>query len=513
MKKQIRVLIIEDSEDDAFLEINELIIGGFDIVWERVETREAFLSAISKSWDCIISDYSLPKYSGTEALEEYKKSGLDIPFIIVSGTIGEETAVAAMRGGAHDYILKDKMQRLAPAIERELREAEIRRQNKQAEEEIRKFKLGIERSSDIVFITDPEGVIRYANKSFEKVYGFSQEETIGKTPRILKSGTIPLERYENFWSTLLRKDVFSGEILNKTKDGHLLTVEVSHNPILNENDSIIGFLAVHRDITARKLAEVELIKAKEKAEESDRLKSAFLANMSHEIRTPLNSIIGFSELIIDPSFELEQHSKFAKLINVSGNNLLAIITDIMDISKIESGQIQITKTQFPVNKLINSIYNEYVFKAIEKGIELRIDNLIQKMEVIINTDYSRLKQIIEKLVVNAIKFTERGVIEVGIKKVGNYIQFQVVDSGIGIPKEFHEKIFERFRQVEAADTRKHGGNGLGLPISKGLVELLGGAIWLESELGKGSTFYFLIPITEKLEEQRAFKISNRQSSV
>jgi signal transduction histidine kinase len=253
-----------------------------------------------------------------------------------------------------------------------------------------------------------------------------------------------------------------------------------------------AMLEIFQDISEKKEAEIELIAAKEKAEESDRLKSAFLANMSHEIRTPLNSIIGFSDLLVDPFYDIDQYAEFANLIRMNGRNLLSIINDIMDLSKIEAGHVQVNKRLFSVNQLILDIHENCLFKAMEKGIELRIGRYPQ-MEIFIESDETKLRQVLVNCVGNAIKFTEEGFVEIGIKTEEEFIQFHVKDTGIGIPVEFHEQIFERFRQVETGDTRKYGGNGLGLPISKSLVELLGGTIWMESEYGKGSTFYFNIP--------------------
>ncbi len=243
----------------------------------------------------------------------------------------------------------------------------------------------------------------------------------------------------------------------------------------------------------RKKAEQELNTAVIKAQESDRLKSAFLANMSHEIRTPLNSIIGFSDLLLDSNFDEEQKKSFAENISLSGNGLLAIINDIMDLSKIETGQVQIYKTRFAINHLVRDIQREYSFKALQKGIELRIDSLNPKEEIIIESDENKLRQVLINFVSNALKFTGHGFIEIGIRDQGDSVYVQVKDTGIGIPEEYHDKVFERFRQVESAESRKYGGNGLGLAISKSLVEILGGEMGMESVYGSGSIFYFTLP--------------------
>ncbi|MBW8324245.1 MAG: hypothetical protein K0M50_05725 [Prolixibacteraceae bacterium] len=247
---------------------------------------------------------------------------------------------------------------------------------------------------------------------------------------------------------------------------------------------------VHHEL----LMEKEQLKfAKEKAEESDRLKSAFLANMSHEIRTPLNSIIGFSELVTDPYFDQKQHLEFAGIINQSGNNLLSILTNIMDISKIEAGQYEVKMDYLSVKQLCSDVQREFVLKAKKKGIDLILNLGNREEDVLIKSDKTKLRQVLVNLVDNAMKFTVQGFIEIGTIAHENEIQFHVKDTGIGVTEENYETIFERFRQVDSSFTRRYGGNGLGLAISKSLVEMLGGKIWMESAHGKGSVFYFTIP--------------------
>lgn len=268
---------------------------------------------------------------------------------------------------------------------------------------------------------------------------------------------------------------------------------------VNNNNEIVSMLGTIQDITEQKEAEIllkikneELVVAKGKAEESDRLKSSFLANMSHEVRTPLNSIIGFSELLNDPDFEWEIKEEFIQTIIEQGNNLLSIISDIMDLSMLDSNQIALRKERFAVSSVINDLYNNYNKRIQNKGIEFRLNIPDYCKNIVIESDIYRVNQILSNLISNALKFTSKGFIEFGYTLKNNLIEFYIKDTGIGIPSEFQQLIFERFVQVESSNTRKYGGNGLGLTISKKLAEILGGSIRLESETHIGSTFYFAI---------------------
>ncbi|TRZ76336.1 MAG: PAS domain S-box protein, partial [Deltaproteobacteria bacterium] len=237
----------------------------------------------------------------------------------------------------------------------------------------------------------------------------------------------------------------------------------------------------------RRKAEEEIIASLEKAQESDRLKSAFLANMSHEIRTPLNSVLGFSELISDPETEPSEREKYSKIILNSGQQLLGIISDVLDISKIEAGQILITRNPFNLQHLLEEIKEEFEPKANLNGLNLMIDSRLINAELVLISDREKIKQILSNLVGNAIKFTNQGSIIIGLYQNGTDIQFYIEDTGIGIRKENYETVFERFRQVNSEKNRKYEGTGLGLAIAKSLVEMLGGRIWVESESGAGAT--------------------------
>lgn len=362
-----------------------------------------------------------------------------------------------------------------------------------ANETIQKLSKGIEQSPSTIVVTDAMGNIEYANPRFFEITGYTPEETIGQNPRILKSGEMSPESYKNMWKTISSGEVWRGEFHNRKKNGELFWESATITCIKNERGEITNYIAIKEDVSERKQMEADLIVAKERAEESDRLKSAFLANMSHEIRTPLNSIIGFSELLAYSDFDDQQKKNFVEQIIRNGNNLLNIINDIVDISKIEAGEITIRLTSIPVFEFIQDIRLMFSHRIELRGLQFRIDLPERTRNCLIYADYERLKQVFSNLIGNALKFTADGFIEIGCRQLNKNLEFRVSDTGIGIAPEHHVQIFDRFRQVETSYKRKYGGNGLGLAITKNLVELMGGRIWLESDAGKGSTFFFTIP--------------------
>ncbi len=272
-------------------------------------------------------------------------------------------------------------------------------------------------------------------------------------------------------------------------------------PFRDVDGEIIGVIGTVHDITTRKQAEIELLNAKEKAEESDRLKSAFLANMSHEIRTPMNGILGFSELLKEPNLSSDDQQDFIQTIQISGVRMLNTINNIIDISKIESGLMNIDIKETNLYEKIKFTYKFFKPEVENKGLQFFYKNTLPLKECIINTDNEKVYGILTNLIKNALKFTNEGSIEFGYEKKGKFLEFFVKDTGVGIPKNQKELIFERFRQGSESHNRKYEGSGLGLSISKSYVEMLGGKIWVESEEGRGSTFYFTIPYNPVLEDK------------
>ena len=297
-----------------------------------------------------------------------------------------------------------------------------------------------------------------------------------------------------------------------THQGNLKWVRASGKAILLKGE-ITGVRGSIQDITAQKQAEIELIKAKEKAEESDRLKSAFLANMSHEIRTPMNGILGFSELLKNSKLSGEQKHNYIEIIDKSGRRMLNIINDIVDISKIEAGLMKVDIKESNVNEQIEYIYTFFKPEVEAKGIQFFFKNTSPGKEAIIKTDREKLFAILTNLVKNAIKYSIEGSIEFGYENKGDYLEFYVKDTGIGIPKNRQEAIFERFIQADIMDPMARQGAGLGLSITKAYVEMLGGKIWVESEVGSGSSFYFTLPYNLELKEKNStIKIKDTKRS-
>jgi signal transduction histidine kinase/CheY-like chemotaxis protein len=257
------------------------------------------------------------------------------------------------------------------------------------------------------------------------------------------------------------------------------------------------FVTVFDVITERKNTEKALILSKEKAEESDKLKTAFLHNISHEIRTPMNAIIGFSEFLNDPRLLPDKRQSFTNIIIQSSNQLLSVISDIINIATIESGQEKLYIKEVNIGAVCELVYEQFIQVANEQRIDLSYHEEPGNYDLPVFSDETKLVQILTNLVGNAIKFTPKGHVRFGYSIKENEIEFYTEDSGIGIPADMHEEIFKRFRQVEFAATRQFGGSGLGLSISKAYVELLGGKIWLKSVPGEGSSFYFTIPVDDR----------------
>ena len=371
-----------------------------------------------------------------------------------------------------------------------------------AEHQLHKLSVVVEQSPAIVVITDPDGNIEYVNPMFVEVTGYSAEEARGQNPRILKSGLMSKKVYEELWQTILSGGVWSGELQNKKKNGEFYWDQAVISAIRNKENVITNFVAVKVDITEQKKIFAELTAAKEKAEESDRLKSAFLANISHEIRTPMNGILGFAQLLKEPHLTGEEETEYIDLIQKSGERMLNLINNLINISRIEAGETMLQQSETPVNELMRDLYAFFKPEIDKKGLRLNLKTGLPDNDSVIETDSGKLIQILTNLIQNALKFTSSGEIDFGYNRSNSTLEFYVIDTGIGIAADMKEKIFDRFHQVDNTLTRTQEGSGLGLSISQAYVEMLGGTIRIESREGWGSEFYFTLPYRPTFLQQK-----------
>ncbi|PCH70118.1 MAG: hypothetical protein COC06_05900 [Bacteroidales bacterium] len=377
--------------------------------------------------------------------------------------------------------------------------------------ELKMLQLSTEQSPASIIITDIKGNIEYVNPKFCDVSGYSSREVIGKNPRILKSGNTPNETYKEMWETVLAGEEWSGEFLNVKKNKELYWERANLSAIKDEYGKITHIFSVKEDITEAKHFEKELLESKNRAEESDQLKSAFLANMSHELRTPLNAVIGFSNLC-DDSLSITEILEFVGLINKSGHQLLGIIEDILSFISIESESFQIEEEEFLMFNFIEDVKKMSKEKQVQEnkerlGLQFKTDDNYSR--VLVKSDYQRLLQVVTNLIKNALKFTNEGFVEFSYKVDGEDLCLYVKDSGVGIEKEKKEIIFDRFRQADDSITRTFGGTGLGLSISKKIMDMLGGSIEVESKPNVGSIFTLRLNcVISKIDSKKELNNTN-----
>lgn len=352
---------------------------------------------------------------------------------------------------------------------------------------------------DLIFYKNRNNVYIGCNEAFCKFNNKDTIDIIGKDDFEI----FPPDQAQRFYNAdsklIEEKKIFRMESWETDHKGNRYLLDTIKVPFTDKDGNSLGIVGICHDITERYNTEIDLKNAKEKAEESDRLKSSFLANMSHEIRTPMNAIIGFSDLLVDPDTEMDEREELVTHINNNCNTLLHLIDDIIDLAKIESNELTIYIKNTDVNAILHDLYETFneVKKRINKQhIKINLDESNFKNDFHLKTDPYRLSQVLTNLTDNALKYTERGTVHIGytIDEDLKHVRFYVKDTGIGIPAEQQESIFKRFNKIESDTTKLYRGTGLGLTITKNLIERLGGAIGLESEPDKGSTFYFTLPL-------------------
>ena len=376
----------------------------------------------------------------------------------------------------------------------------LRRLNKavvRSRDEMLVLKNGLAQSPLGVMLTDTLGTIEYINPAFSALYGYSPAEAIGKTPRILKSGEMSRPFYHSLWKELLGGRPWTGELLNRTKSKELLWVRAYISPVSNSEGDVTHFIALNKDVTLEKQLMAEVVEAKQEAEQANQAKSDFLAAMSHEIRTPLNAIIGMSELVGEAALNNEQ-AQYLSIMRNASDTLLSLINDILDISKIEAGKVEIETAPFNLEELLSRVVEMMSTSAFKKDVEINC-KIEADVPVFVEGDANRLRKVLMNLIGNAVKFVEKGWISLNVKIQQTdgdslLLLFSLRDTGIGIPADKLDAVLEKFTQADSSTARKYGGTGLGLPISKMLIELMGGGIGLGSKVGVGTVFCFTVSL-------------------
>jgi signal transduction histidine kinase len=477
--KEFRILIVEDSSVDAELMERELRRAKFYFSSRRVETAEDFIKELHNfKPDIILSDYQLPTFNGLEALSVVTKEAPDVPFILVSGAVGEERAVKILKSGATDYILKDRLSRLPHAVLRALREADEKTARKRAEELLSASEATlrniIEKNADGILVVSQDGIVRFVNPAAETLFGRNVQKLLGHP----------------FGFPIVAGEFTELDFLRNGEEIRTLEMNVVETTWKGEN----AYLASLRDVTEHKriLAELEQTR-----QQQLRLKDEFLSHVSHELRSPLTAIHQFITILLDGlagdlNHEQREYMEIA-LKNVY--QLQAMINDLLEITRVEAGKLSIEPQCFSIAKVVNETCSTLRKRAAAKGVVLNADN--QNGLPFVYADPARIKQILINLIDNGIKFTpENGVINVRaeiLKQDPNFLCISVEDTGYGISIEDHERIFDRLYQTEHALSSSRKGLGLGLHICRELVSRQGGRIWVESQQGHGSTFFFILP--------------------
>jgi signal transduction histidine kinase len=505
---QLRLLVAEDSEADYELLIRELRRGGYELAAERIDSPRALEAALDRPWDLLISDWVMPGFGGPAVLEALAARRATIPCIVISSMPGEEEAVQALRAGALDFLSKDKLRRVVPAVERALIQAADTRARIAAERELRlseeRYRRAFDVSPEILLTYDLEhhqildanaSALRFFRRSLEEI----QAGRLGAlSPSHQADGRPTAEVGPAYLAVALRGEEVRFPWLFLI-DGELVPAEVTQTPLPTSSmrlsrTSIVDLRdRLRLEESRKRTTELELQNLR--ILQANRLKSEFLANMSHELRTPLNAIIGFAEVLhegmVDPASP--EHKEFLGDILSSGRHLLQLINDILDLAKVEAGKLDFRPEPVELAVLLGEVTAILRAIAANKRIHLEVELDPSVDDVVL--DPSRLKQVAYNYLSNALKFTAAGGRVVArVRAEGpDRFRFEVEDSGIGIAPADLDRLFIEFQQLEAGASKRHQGTGLGLALTRRIVEAQGGTVGVRSALGEGTTFHAVLP--------------------
>jgi len=503
MMSVLRFLLLEDSLLDAELTEAMLAEGGIDCQLMRVETAAEFLAAISaEAFDLILADYALPAFDGISALEIAQNKCPEIPFIFVSGVLGEELAIEALKNGATDYVLKQRLGRLVPSVQRALREAKERRDRQIIEESLQKSEANYRRIVD----TSYEGICtidslartEFVNQRMSQMLGYTAQEMLGRSifDFIELDGVDVQEQLQ--WFKQQENDLKEGQW--RCKDGSYIWTLISARATFNEQGEFLGAIAMLTDITDRKRTEEERDRllqreklARAEAEAANRIKDEFLAVLSHELRSPLNPILGWAKLLQSRKFNETALQKALSTIERNAKLQAQLIEDLLDVSRILQGKLNLKMMSVNLASTIEAAMETVRLAAEAKTIH--IETMLDPTVGILG-DPARLQQVVWNLLSNAVKFTATGGrVNVQLERIDGHAKITVSDTGKGISQDFLPHVFDYFCQGDNTTTRKFGGLGLGLAIARHLIEMHGGSIWVQSPgEEQGATFTVRLPL-------------------
>ena len=491
MPRPLKVLFVDDDSVDVELERTALR-REFQVEGPRIETQEEFSTALNAGgFEVILCDYSMPRFSGMHALSLWQATGAHVPFIFVTGRLSEEVAVECIQAGATDYVLKGNLARLPAAVDRARREFAAARALRRAEAERARVMAAVEQAADAVVITDPQRRILYVNPAFTQVTGYPSDEALGRNIWVSRDA----EKYDEMWRVIGRGAVWRGQLVAQRSSGTEYDAEATAAPVFDAAGSIVNFCLIHRDVSERVAAERRLRELYARLAETDRLKDEFLAAFSHELRTPLNIIVGYADILTEtaqPRLDAESRTFLDGIVR-SASHLAGILTETLDLARLRIDALQPQFVPTDVAALVSEVAER--FKPLAKSKHLDLRYAAASAPFVATTDPMRLRQILHNLLDNSVKFTEQGSVDVRTRHTAQAVIVEVCDTGIGVAAADIPRMFEDFRQLDGSATRRYGGCGLGLALTKRLLDLLGGTIEVESEPGKGSCFRVHVPTT------------------
>ncbi|MEH2287013.1 hybrid sensor histidine kinase/response regulator [Nostoc sp.] len=506
MMNILRFLLLEDSVLDAELTQAILTEGGIDCQLIRVETGADFLAALeTETFDLILADYALPSFDGISALEIARNRTPEIPFIFVSAALGEELAIEALKNGATDYVLKQRLGRLVPSVQRALREAQERRERKQVEKSLQeseaKYRRIVDTSYEGIWMIDSEARTEFVNQRISQMLGYPAAEILGRSifDFMDRADDDTADEAKLKWFKGEESDLKEGRL--RCQDGSYIWTLISARTILNEQGECLGAIAMLTDITDRKRTESERDRllqleqtARAEAEAANRIKDEFLAVLSHELRSPLNPILGWARLLQSRKFDEASLNKALKTIERNAKLQAQLIEDLLDVSRILQGKLSLNTIPVDLVSTIEAAMETVHLAAEAKTIE--IETMIEPNVGKVLGDSARLQQVFWNLLSNAVKFTEaKGKVSVRLQRIDAQAQITVSDTGKGIHPDFLPYVFDYFRQGDSTTTRRFGGLGLGLAIARHLIEMHGGTVGAKSPgEDKGAIFTVRLPL-------------------